>query len=91
MPRALEPGLTALWIDRTRECCKRGGHVIDVGAHFGYYSLLAASLGCHFTAFEPVSVSHTVGQGLADCGCGILPPPLLEARRVWMAGYARIS
>lgn len=28
--------------------------MVDVGSHFGYYSLLSASIGCSFSAFEPV-------------------------------------
>jgi FkbM family methyltransferase len=52
--RALDPGLTALWVNRTSKCCRMGGHVVDVGSHFGYWSLLSASLGCSFSAFEPV-------------------------------------
>ena len=60
--RALEPGLSALWIDRTRECCEQQGRVIDVGGHFGYYSLLSAAMGCSFTAFEPVPTFSSVFQ-----------------------------
>jgi FkbM family methyltransferase len=52
--RALEPGLSALWLAKVKPCCERGGVVIDVGSHFGYYSLLGSALGCSFQAFEPV-------------------------------------
>jgi hypothetical protein len=31
---ALEPGLTALWLDKAAACCAAGGSVIDVGSHF---------------------------------------------------------
>ncbi|PSC72395.1 expressed methyltransferase [Micractinium conductrix] len=31
-----------------------GGAIVDVGSHFGYYSLLGASIGCTFVAVEPV-------------------------------------
>lgn len=30
----------------------RGNHVIDVGAHIGWYTLIACSFGCSVTAFE---------------------------------------
>lgn len=52
--RALEPGITALLVEKIATCCGSGGHFIDVGSHFGYYSMLAASLGCSYSAFEPV-------------------------------------
>ena len=45
----IEPGLTALFIDRVAA----GSVVFDVGAHLGYYSLLAADLDAEVHAFEP--------------------------------------
>ena len=45
----IEPGLTALFIDVVDE----SSIVYDVGAHLGYYSLLAAALGAEVHAFEP--------------------------------------
>ena len=40
----------------SRECCANGGLMLDVGANFGYYSLLAASQGRRVVAWEPVPV-----------------------------------
>ena len=60
MVRALEPGLSALWLAKVKPCCERGGVVIDVGSHFGYYSLLGNALGCSFEAFEPVPAFRSV-------------------------------
>lgn len=53
----VEPELTRLFVNETRACCAAagGGLVVDVGAHFGWYSLLALSLGCRVVAFEPVA------------------------------------
>ena len=55
----LEPGFTWVWNNLLREgCAPRGGGrpglVLDVGANFGYYSLLAAAMGCRVVAWEPV-------------------------------------
>jgi len=44
-----EPGLTRLLIDRIRP----GWVLFDVGAHFGYFSLLSSHLGAKVHAFEP--------------------------------------
>ena len=52
--RIVEPSLTALWRNQTSNCCARGGHVIDVGANYGWYTLYSLALGCHVIAFEPV-------------------------------------
>ncbi|KAL4449442.1 hypothetical protein ABPG77_007086 [Micractinium sp. CCAP 211/92] len=53
----LERGFTWAWHLNLKEECLRGGKqglVLDVGANFGYYSLLAASMGCRSIAWEPV-------------------------------------
>ena len=50
-----ESRYTAYWTMLTAKCCAGGGSVLDVGANLGYYSLLAASLGCRVVAWEPVS------------------------------------
>ena len=49
-----ESRYTAYWTTLTARCCANGGSVLDVGANLGYYSLLAASLGCRVVAWEPV-------------------------------------
>lgn len=55
---AVEPGLTALAVRALRPARQSGNNdgtlLIDVGANFGWYSLLAASLGCRAVAWEPV-------------------------------------
>lgn len=35
-------------------CCEAGGYFLDVGANFGFFSLLAAKAGCRVVAWEPV-------------------------------------
>ena len=45
----IEPGLTALFLD----VVSPGTVVYDVGAHHGYYSMLAAELGARVHTFEP--------------------------------------
>jgi FkbM family methyltransferase len=58
--RALEPGMTALWGRFVGSCCKQNGHVVDVGSHFGYYSLYSAALGCTYSAIEPVNTFRAI-------------------------------
>lgn len=60
---ALEPGLTRLWFDdrvSLSKCCQEGGIVVDIGSHFGYYALLAGSVGCKVVAAEPVPLFRSV-------------------------------
>jgi FkbM family methyltransferase len=60
---ALEPGLTRLWLDdivSLSKCCRKGGIVVDIGSHFGYYALLAGSIGCQVIAVEPVPLFRSV-------------------------------
>ncbi|KAL6784221.1 hypothetical protein ACKKBG_A05315 [Auxenochlorella protothecoides x Auxenochlorella symbiontica] len=52
-----EPVLTLLWHQLLANCVQPDGSrrlVVDVGANFGYYTLMAASLGCRVKAWEPV-------------------------------------
>ena len=52
--RAVEPLYNLYWHRLSAQCCANGGLMLDVGANFGYYSLLAAKLGCRVVAWEPV-------------------------------------
>jgi FkbM family methyltransferase len=57
--RYYEPGLTTMVIDHLPP----GGVFIDVGAHFGYFSLLASALvgpGGQVHAFEPTPTTYAV-------------------------------
>lgn len=61
--RIWEPRLTRLFYDHI----KPGWVVFDVGAHFGYFSLLASGLGAEVHAFEPTPstaelLRHNVGS-----------------------------
>ncbi|EFN60043.1 hypothetical protein CHLNCDRAFT_133271 [Chlorella variabilis] len=53
-----EHGFTWIWHNLLKgECIDQEDQrrlVVDVGANFGYYSLLAASMGCRVVAWEPV-------------------------------------
>ncbi len=53
--RVVEPALTDAWRETVGSCCARRGTVIDVGANFGWYTLLSLSLGCRVAAFEPIA------------------------------------
>lgn len=53
--RVVEPALTSVWQRNVLSCCSQGHTVIDVGANFGWYSLLALAMGCNVAAFEPIS------------------------------------
>ena len=63
----VEPMLTHTWHELTWECCRKPGSlVIDIGANFGWYTLLSLSLGCSVVAFEPLPVHlSTLTKGLA--------------------------
>ena len=54
--RTVEPLYNLYWHRMCEACCKRGGLMLDVGANFGYYSFLAARMGCRVVAWEPVPV-----------------------------------
>ena len=57
--RYYEPGLTTMVIDHLRP----GGVFVDVGAHFGYFSLLASALvgpRGQVHAFEPTPTTYAV-------------------------------
>jgi hypothetical protein len=41
----IEPAVTRGWVDGVRACCARGGRVFDVGANYGWYTLLSLALG----------------------------------------------
>ena len=59
----VEPELSRLWTNATRECCAaptRSGTVLDAGANFGWYSMLSLSLGCDVVAMEPVAAFQDV-------------------------------
>ena len=48
---ALEPRVTYQLARRMRQCCKSGGHFLDVGGNFGWYALMAAALVCEVASF----------------------------------------
>ena len=53
--RVLEPTLSRVWHELTWKCCRHEkGVVVDVGSNYGWYTLLAASLGCDVLAVDPV-------------------------------------
>lgn len=68
----IEPPLTALFVD----VVTAGTVVYDVGAHLGYYSMLAAELGAQVHAFEPArhtlpSLERNVGHEAAVVHTGL--------------------
>ena len=52
--RTVEPLYNVYWHRLCAACCAKGGLMLDVGANFGYYSFLAAKMGCRVVAWEPV-------------------------------------
>lgn len=64
----IEPGLSWVWYKILKDGCLNSNHsssggdgdgdgralVLDVGANFGYYSLMSAAMGCRVIAWEPV-------------------------------------
>ena len=64
--RAVEPLYNLYWHRLSAQCCANGGLMLDVGANFGYYSLLAAKLGCRVVAWEPVPVFRAFVEAAAQ-------------------------
>mmetsp|Transcript_49297 Transcript_49297/g.81838 ORF Transcript_49297/g.81838 Transcript_49297/m.81838 type:complete len:445 (-) Transcript_49297:294-1628(-) len=57
----VEPSLTGTWIRGIQKCCAAPhGLVVDVGANFGWYTLLSLALDCAVVAFEPVRAYQDV-------------------------------
>ena len=52
--KAIEPANALFWHRALLEPCQRGEIFLDVGANFGYYTLLAAVMGCRVVSWEPV-------------------------------------
>jgi len=50
----LQPWDPYVWDLFVRILRPRGGLVVDVGANLGYFSLMAAAMGCQVVAFEPM-------------------------------------
>ena len=71
--RVVEPFYNLYFQKLSQSCCARGGLMLDVGANFGYYSILAAKMGCRVVAWEPVPVFRAFVEVRA-------PRPLLWAR-----------
>lgn len=45
-------------VERWGEICDQGGTVVDVGCYTGLFSIIAARLGCHVIAFEPMRKNY---------------------------------
>lgn len=56
--RYFEPGLSKIVIDHVHP----GDVFYDVGAHYGYFSLLSAHLGAKCHAFEPTPLTYAILQ-----------------------------
>jgi len=50
----LEPAVSYHMVQDAGDCCKNGGHFLDVGGNYGWFSLLGAAMGCHTDTIEPV-------------------------------------
>ena len=98
----VEPDLTRIWMNSTRECCAApGGLVVDVGSNFGWYAMLSLSLGCSVVAFEPVRAYQDVirlavhlngasfAKRLTVYGNAVLDKPGNFSMLVPLAGAAR--
>ena len=98
----VEPELTRIWSNSTRECCAApNGVVVDVGSNFGWYAMLSLSLGCSVVAFEPVRAYQDVirlavhlngasfAKRLTVYGNAVLDKPGNFSMLVPLAGVAR--
>ena len=98
----VEPDLTRIWMNSTREfCAAPGGLVVDVGSNFGWYAMLSLSLGCSVVAFEPVRAYQDVirlavhlngasfAKRLTVYGNAVLDKPGNFSMLVPLAGVAR--
>lgn len=63
--RVVEPFYNLYFQKLSQSCCARGGLMLDVGANFGYYSILAAKMGCRVVAWEPIPVFRAFLQTAA--------------------------
>jgi FkbM family methyltransferase len=51
----VEPQLSRAFHENSWRCCAGGrGLVVDIGANYGWFTMLGVSLGCDVIAFEPV-------------------------------------
>jgi len=56
--RYFEPGLSKIIIDNVHP----GDIFFDIGAHYGYFSLLSANIGAECHAFEPTPLTYAILQ-----------------------------
>ena len=71
----IEPGLSRAFLDLVEP----GAVVYDVGAHLGYYSLLAARLGADVHAFEPAPETLSLLRRNAGARVTIAPQGVWES------------
>ncbi len=92
--RELQAGRESLMVSLFEQRCGPGREVVDVGAHLGYLTQLAAARGAHVWAFEPNAETRELlelglrRQGLAErvtvMGCALAEED--GVRRLFVSG-----
>lgn len=75
--------------EAVKRIVKRGWTFIDVGAGIGYYSMLAARIGCAVRAFEPSTVNaDMVRRAIAANGADVRLFDVAAGRECGMADFS---
>jgi FkbM family methyltransferase len=82
--RELQAGRESLMVSLFEERCGPGREVVDVGAHLGYLTQLAAARGAHVWAFEPNAETRELLEHVTVMGCALAEED--GVRRLFVSG-----